>query len=67
MGHKQTEYLLWNRSAANSLRISSDLVYLLLNELDNFSAELPLFKVYERSVRGNDFEKEQKKEFLFNF
>uniref|UniRef100_A0A915M1X5 Uncharacterized protein n=1 Tax=Meloidogyne javanica TaxID=6303 RepID=A0A915M1X5_MELJA len=41
------EYLLWNRSAANSLRISSNLVDLVLNELDNISAELPLFKVYE--------------------
>uniref|UniRef100_A0A914KX68 Uncharacterized protein n=1 Tax=Meloidogyne incognita TaxID=6306 RepID=A0A914KX68_MELIC len=55
------EYLLWNRSAANSLRISSNLVDLLLNELDNISAELPLFKVYERLVWGNDFEKEQKR------
>ncbi|CAK5058096.1 unnamed protein product [Meloidogyne enterolobii] len=55
------EYLLWNRSAANSLRISSNLVDLLLNELDNISAELPLLKVYERSVWGNDFEKEQKR------
>nr|CAD2172307.1 unnamed protein product [Meloidogyne enterolobii] len=55
------EYLLWNRSAANSLRISSNLVDLLLKELDNISAELPLLKVYERSVWGNDFEKEQKR------
>ncbi|CAK5058092.1 unnamed protein product [Meloidogyne enterolobii] len=39
------EYLLWNRSAANSLRISSTLVDLLLKELDNISAELPLLKV----------------------
>jgi len=37
------------------------LVDLLLNELDNISAELPLLKVYERSVWGNDFEKEQRR------
>ncbi|KAL7074557.1 hypothetical protein ACQ4LE_006643 [Meloidogyne hapla] len=55
------EYLLWNRSAINSLRISTNLVNLLLNELNNISEELPLFKVYERSVWGNDFGKELKR------
>ncbi|KAF7633926.1 hypothetical protein Mgra_00006664 [Meloidogyne graminicola] len=55
------EYLLWNRSIVNSLRISSHLVDMLINELNNISIELPLFKAYERSLWGNDFEVERAK------
>lgn len=52
---------MWNRSIVNSLRISSHLVDMLINELNNISIELPLFKAYERSLWGNDFEVERAK------